>query len=125
MFTNIVQLFYKMCRLGSQWSEEICYRETLTEISRLPPRPAVAVTPILTASAVPKKIQEDPTRRDSGMSTGSSEMESGDPVDAVESTSSNQEDMAGWWEPRVKVNLADQLPGDYIILFNYFQNISK
>ena len=101
--------FYKTFRLGSQWSEEICYRETLTEISRLPPRPAVAGAPILTASAVPKKIQEDPTRRDSGMSTGSSEMESG--VDAVESTSSNQEDMAGWWEPRVKVNLADQLPG--------------
>jgi len=95
-------------RLGPQWSEDICYRETLTEISRLPPRPAIAVAPILTASAVPKKIQEDPTRRDSGMSTGSSEMESGDPV---ESTSSNQEDMAGWWEPRVKVNLADQLPG--------------
>ena len=83
----------------------------MNEISRLPPRPAVAVAPIVTASAVPKKFQEDPSRRDSGMSTGSSEMESGDSVEVIESTSNNPEDMASWWEPRVKVNLADQLPG--------------
>jgi len=53
-------------------------------------------------------------RRDSGLSTGSSEMESSDvpDIEAIPAgTSTTTHDMAGWWEPRVKANLADQLPG--------------
>lgn len=62
------------------------------------------------APIFPKRLQDDPSRRDSGMSTGSLEMDS-----AEGGASPVQEnDMTGWWEPRVKVNLADQLPGKSI-----------
>ena len=124
-------------RLGPQWSEEICYKEPLKEIPRLPPKPALPPL-ISTASSssnplplgLPKRLQDDPCRRDSGMSTGSSEMESSDAPDhesigPVPASIADPEisrpgvpDMAGWWEPRVKVNLADQLPGKFEPLKN-------
>lgn len=88
-------------RLGLQWSDEICYRDPLKEISRLPSRSSVIPAPL------PKKLCEDPARRDSGMSSSSSEMESSEPDPAKDT----ENDMSGWWEPRVKVNFADQLPG--------------
>lgn len=98
--------------MGPQWEEDICYRGPLNEISRLPSRPApptAAPAPIF-----PKRLQEDPSRRDSGMSTGSSEMEPAEPGEGAENQV-QENDMAGWWEPRVKVNLADQLPGILVI----------
>ena len=100
-FTNLLLKI----RLGTQWKDDICYREPLTEISRLPPRliPTIAVP----APIFPKRDQDDPLRRDSGMSTGSLEMESTESAE-VEAVA---HDMTGWWEPRIKVNLADQLPG--------------
>lgn len=123
-----------MCliRLGSQWSEDICYREPLKEITRLPPKPALpplaALGDVISRPlALPKKLQDDPMRRDSGMSTGSSEMESSDVPDTETipaGTSSSTHDMAGWWEPRVKANLADQLPGNYIFIFKCLKFIN-
>lgn len=98
-------LFLKI-RLGPQWEDGICYRESLKEISRLPPRPIPSVA--LPAPLFPKRDQEDPLRRDSGMSTGSLEMEATESNDVEAVT----HDMTGWWEPRIKVNLADQLPGN-------------
>lgn len=47
------------------------------------------------------------------MSTGSLEMESSETAGG-ETNQTQENDMAGWWEPRVKVNLADQLPGNLI-----------
>jgi len=90
--------------LGPEWAEDICYQEPLTEIARLPPPPqVVAAAPI----ALPKKLTtEDHSRRDSGLSTGSSEMGT-----AEESETTRPEtDMTGWWQPRIKANLADLLP---------------
>ncbi|XP_046631296.1 NAD-dependent protein deacetylase sirtuin-1-like [Daphnia pulicaria] len=95
----------QLCHLlGTQWKDDICYREPLTEISRLPPRPTPSVA--VPAPIFPKRDQDDPLRRDSGMSTGSLEMESAESADVEPVT----HDMTGWWEPRIKVNLADQLP---------------
>ena len=110
-----------LIRLGLQWTEDICYREPLKEITRLPPKPALPPLAALGDAisrplSLPKKLQDDPMRRDSGMSTGSSEMESSDVPDTEAipaGTSTTTHDMAGWWEPRVKANLADQLPGRY------------
>jgi hypothetical protein len=96
-------------RLGTQWKDDICYREPLTEISRLPPRPTPSVA--VPAPIFPKRDQDDPLRRDSGMSTGSLEMESAESADVEPVT----HDMTGWWEPRIKVNLADQLPGNLFL----------
>lgn len=117
--------------MGPQWAGEICYREPLQEIARLPPKPALPSLASIVGSkaqpllSLPKKLQDDPVRRDSGMSTGSSEMESSDvpEQDGMESggdiigaagpsalAEDPVNDMAGWWEPRVKANLADQLP---------------
>nr|QSL97062.1 sirtuin 2 [Simocephalus vetulus] len=98
----------QLCHLlGPQWEGDICYRQPLTEISRLPPRPIPP--PAVPAPLFPKRLQEDPSRRDSGMSTGSLEMESSESVEGGISQL-QENDMTGWWEPRVKVNLADQLP---------------
>jgi len=93
-------------RLGPEWAEDICYREPLKEISRLPPcAQAASSAPI----ALPKKLtSEDHARRDSGLSTGSSEMGAGEESEAT----TQETDMTGWWQPRVKANLADLLPGE-------------
>ena len=100
--------------MGPEWAEDICYQEPLTEIARLPPPPqVVAAAPI----ALPKKLTtEDHSRRDSGLSTGSSEMGT-----AEESETTRPEtDMTGWWQPRIKANLADLLPGNLcFFILNY------
>lgn len=82
----------------------------------MPPRPVPPVS--APASIFPKRLQEDPSRRDSGMSTGSLEMESTESVEAEVTTQVQENDMTGWWEPRVKVNLADQLPGKTLFCRN-------
>jgi len=92
--------------LGPEWTEDICYREPLKEISRLAPCAQIASSP---PTALPKKLtSEDHARRDSGLSTGSSEMGAGEDGE----TTTQETDMTGWWQPRVKANLADLLPGD-------------
>ena len=93
--------------MGPEWTEDICYREPLKEISRLAPCAQIASSP---PTALPKKLtSEDHARRDSGLSTGSSEMGAGEDGE----TTTQETDMTGWWQPRVKANLADLLPGEF------------
>lgn len=99
--------FFFYWRLGPEWAEDICYREPLKEISRLAPCAQVVSSPPI---ALPKKLtSEDHARRDSGLSTGSSEMGASEDSE----TTTQETDMTGWWQPRVKANLADLLPGEF------------
>ena len=60
------------------------------------------------------------------MSTGSLEMESAESVEEETTIQVQENDMTGWWEPRIKVNLADQLPGNTVCdsrIFELYHNV--
>jgi len=106
--------------LGPQWTEDVCYRSPFKEIGRLPDlkrseaasttTKALSVTP--TIPLLPKKLKADPARRDSGLSTGSSEPETVSAETSATVAGSANVDLSDWWAPRIKANLADLLPDE-------------
>lgn len=113
--------FFSVHRLGPQWTEDVCYRSPFKEIGRLPDlkrseaasttTKALSVTP--TIPLLPKKLKADPARRDSGLSTGSSEPETVSAETSATVAGSANVDLSDWWAPRIKANLADLLPGSH------------